>query len=148
MLDALLAYGGLLFGALLAATILPASSEAALAGLLATGAYEPAALLAVATVGNTAGAAINWLLGRCLLHLQHRRWFPLKPSQFARSRSWFQRYGAWTLLFSWVPVVGDPLTVAAGALRMRFWPFLAIVFVGKAARYVLVGGVTLWWMAA
>ncbi len=143
-MTALSAYAGLFLSALLAATILPASSEVVLATLLASRAYDPSLLLAVATVGNTLGALINWTLGRFLLHFQDRRWFPLTPAQYARAHAWFVRYGVWALLFSWLPVIGDALTVVAGALRVGLWRFLVLVMVGKAARYAAIAA-TVWW---
>ena len=143
-MTALSAYAGLFLSALLAATILPASSEVVLATLLASGAYDPPLLLAVATAGNTLGALINWTLGRFLLHFQDRRWFPLTPAQYARAHAWFVRYGVWSLLFSWLPVIGDALTVVAGALRVGLWRFLVLVAVGKAARYAAIAA-TVWW---
>jgi len=94
--------------------------------------------IAVAAAGNTAGAVVNWLLGRFLSQFSERRWYPLTQAQQQRASAWFQRFGLWSLLFAWLPVVGDPLTVVAGVLRVRFLPFLALVAVGKTARYVIV----------
>ncbi len=139
------AYVGLFLSALLAATILPASSEVVLATLLASEAYNPPLLLAVATAGNTLGSLVNWILGRFLLHFQDRRWFPLTPAQYERACAWFTRYGVWSLLFAWLPVLGDPLTVVAGALRVGLWRFLILVAIGKAARYAAIA-VTVQWV--
>jgi membrane protein YqaA with SNARE-associated domain len=146
-MDTVLVYGGLFLQALLAATILPASSEVALAALLLEGWGDPYVLLAVATVGNTAGSAINWAIGRFLLRFRDRRWFPLNATRYEKTRAWFERFGVWSLLFAWVPVVGDPLTLVAGALRVGFGRFLALVAIGKAARYAAVGAGVLWWQA-
>ena len=124
--------------AFLAATILPVSSEVVLAVIVAA---APEALwtpILVATAGNTAGAAVNWALGRFFLHYRERRWFPVSEHQLDRASRWFQRYGVWSLLFAWLPVVGDPLTLVAGLLRVRFWIFLPLVAVGKGARYVVL----------
>ena len=128
----------LFLSAFLAATILPLSSEAVLAALTATEGPDVLLLVAVATVGNTAGALINWLLGRFCLRWRDRKWFPVKPLALARATRWFQHWGSWTLLFAWLPVVGDPLTLVAGILRVNFWLFLALVAVGKAVRYFAV----------
>jgi membrane protein YqaA with SNARE-associated domain len=88
---------------------------------------------------------INWIIGRGIVRFRDRRWFPLTPEQYARAETTFNRYGRWSLLFSWVPIVGDPLTLIAGALRVRFWPFLILVTLGKAARYaVLAAGLAHW----
>ena len=138
-------YGGLFVSAFLAATILPFSSEAVLAGLhTASGGAGTATLLAVASVGNTLGSFANFLLGRLCLHWREARWFPVKAAELERATAWFRRFGAWSLLFAWVPVVGDPLTLVAGVLRVNIWLFLALVGAGKIARY----GVVLWAVSA
>lgn len=124
--------------AFLAATILPGSSEALLAALLVQRPENAATLFLAATAGNTIGAVLNWVLGRWLTRLTGRRWFPASPAWIERASGWFGRYGTWLLLFSWVPFVGDPLTVAAGLLRVRFMPFLLSVALGKAVRYAAV----------
>lgn len=123
---------------LLAATIFPAQSEAVLVGLHLTGNYSPALLIAVATCGNVLGASINWLLGRYLEHFKNRRWFPVKEAALDRAARTYQRYGVWTLLLSWIPIIGDPLTVIAGLLRTPFPLFLLLVTIGKLTRYVAV----------
>lgn len=127
-----------LFGsAFLAATILPFYSEAVLYGLARSG--EPAVpLIATATLGNTFGAVVNWLLGVYILHFQHRRWFYFKPRQIERAQRWFQRYGYWSLLFAWLPLGGDALTLIAGIMKVRLWLFLILVAVGKSLRYIFV----------
>lgn len=128
----------LFMSAFLAATILPVSSEVVLAAI-ASGAPDQIWLpIAVATLGNTAGAVVNWVLGRFCAGFIDRKWFPLTPRHYARASQWFQRYGLWSLLLAWVPVVGDPLTVVAGLLRVSFWKFLVLVALGKGARYIVV----------
>lgn len=127
---------------LAAATLLPGGSEAALVALLIDGRHPAWALVLVATTGNVLGAVINWVLGQGLRHLVGRRWFPVTAAQLVRAEAIFTRYGAWTLLFSWVPVIGDPLTVAAGTLGLRLPTFLLLVTLGKAARYAVLAGVT------
>lgn len=132
-------YVGLAVSAFLAATLLPFSSEAVLAALVAAKAPGEAwALFAVALAANTAGSCVNWVLGRFLAHWQDRPWFPVSPPRLARAESWYRRWGQWSLLFAWLPVVGDPLTVAAGVLREDFTRFVLLVGVGKAARYAAV----------
>ena len=138
-------YAGLFAGAFTAATILPFWSEAALAGLLLAG-YPPWLLLAVASAGNILGSVVNWLLGRFIEHYRDRRWFPVGEGSLARARGWYARYGRWSLLLSWAPVIGDPLTVIAGVLREPFATFLILVAIAKIARYVVVAAVTLGWM--
>lgn len=131
-----------LFGsALLAATILPFSSEVFLYALLQGEegwTVTTVLTIAVATFGNVLGACINWWLGKELLRFRHKRWFYFDDKQIARAQAWFQHYGVWTLLLSWVPVVGDPLTLIAGFLRVRFALFLLLVATGKLARYLIV----------
>ncbi|KAA6183466.1 DedA family protein [Thiohalocapsa marina] len=130
-------YLGLFAVAFLAATLLPAYSEVLFAGLLAAG-HDPLWLWAWATAGNTLGAAVNWMLGRYLLHFQHRRWFPFKPGTLGPAQRWFQRYGVWSLLLAWAPVVGDALTFIAGFMRVRFAVFLILTAAGKGIRYAMV----------
>lgn len=138
----LAAYGGLFASALVAATMLPMQSEAVLVGLLLAD-YSPALLLFVATVGNVLGALVNWLLGRGIQHFRDWRWFPASENQLARASRWYRRYGRWSLLLSWAPVIGDPLTVVAGVLREPVWSFLAIVTVAKLGRYLVLAAGTL-----
>ncbi|AUN29934.1 YqaA family protein [Niveispirillum cyanobacteriorum] len=135
------AYWSLFFLSMAAATLLPGGSEVALVALLADGTRPAWALVAVATLGNVLGSVINWVLGRGLRRFVGRRWFPVTAAQLARAEGVFTRYGAWTLLFSWVPVIGDPLTVAAGTLGVRLRIFLPLMMLGKAARYLVLAGV-------
>lgn len=137
MLD-LATYGGLFVVALAAATVLPLQSEAMLTALLLGEQGSPAALIAVASLGNILGAVLNWCLGRWIEHFRERRWFPLNSAQLARSTGWYHRYGRWSLLLSWMPVIGDPLTVVAGVLREPLWSFLLIVGIAKTMRYVVL----------
>lgn len=133
------AYLGLFATAFFAATILPAYSEVMFAGLIASG-YDPLSLWGWATAGNTLGAAVNWLLGRYLLHFQDRKWFPFKQANLHRAQSWFQRFGVWSLLFAWLPVGGDALTFIAGIMRVRFGVFFLLTGIGKGVRYAILLG--------
>ena len=133
----------LFLNAFIASTILPAASEIVLWALVAD---DPAILwpaIAVASLGNTLGAVVNWLLGRHLSGYAGRKWYPLSVERQARSVAWFKRFGTWSLLFAWLPIVGDPLTVVAGALRVPFPLFLALVAIGKTARYVIIAALAL-----
>ncbi|KAA0591931.1 membrane protein YqaA with SNARE-associated domain [Azospirillum lipoferum] len=132
------AYGSLFLVALVAATIFPAQSELLLAGLHASGNYHDGLLILVATVGNVAGSTINWALGRYLMHFQDRRWFPVSRPLVERATGWYQRFGVWSLLMAWVPVIGDPLTLVAGILRVDLRLFLLLVTIGKLGRYVVL----------
>ena len=132
------AYVGLFLAALLAATILPMQSEAVLVGLVIGGLQPVAALLLVASVGNVLGSVVNWVLGRGIARFAGRRWFPASPAALERARGWYGRFGCWSLLLSWVPVIGDPLTVVAGVLREPLWRFLLLVTVAKVGRYLVL----------
>jgi membrane protein YqaA with SNARE-associated domain len=131
-------YSGLFLSAFLAATLLPLSSEAVLAALSQAQGFDVVLLFAIATLGNTLGAVVNWALGRFCLKWRERSWFPFSTTQLERAGARFRRYGVWSLLLAWLPVVGDPLTFAAGVLRVRFLPFLVLVGLGKGARYAAV----------
>jgi len=137
------AYLGLFLSALVAATMLPMQSEVVLAGLLALGDQPVWALIAVATAGNVLGSIINWVLGRYIEHFRDRRWFPVQESQLDRFQRMYHRWGRWSLLLSWAPFVGDPLTVIAGVLREPLWSFTLIVLIAKLGRYLVVAGLTL-----
>lgn len=140
------AYAGLFMAALLAATIVPMQSEAVLVGLLLTGEYPAAGLLAVASCGNVMGAVLNWWLGRGIEHFRHRPWFPVSEPRLNQAQSWYQRYGKWSLLLSWMPMIGDPLTVVAGVMRESFWIFLLIAGSAKVLRYLALMAATFgWW---
>lgn len=135
---ALAVYAGLFAVAFVAATLLPLQSESALAALLLTHEYPLVALVAVASAGNTLGSSLNWLLGRYVERYRERRWFPVSGEALARAQRWYQRHGHWSLLLSWMPLVGDPLTVAAGVLREPFARFVVLVAFAKTARYVVL----------
>jgi membrane protein YqaA with SNARE-associated domain len=128
-------YVGLFLNAFLAATMLPAMSEVAVVAMARSERFDPATVWLVATTANTLGSCVNWGLGRFLLQFRDRRWFPFSARQIDRASGWYNRHGLWSLLFAWVPIVGDPLTFIAGALRVRFRAFLLLVGAGKATRY-------------
>lgn len=127
-------------GSLLASTILPGGVEVLLYAMLESGAYASLPLLATATIGNTIGGLVTFCLG-ALLHRalgaarygrQLKKYFRLQPAALARVRRW----GAPCLLFSWMPLLGDPLCLAAGYLRLAFWPSALMIFTGKFLRYL------------
>jgi len=122
----------------LAATILPFSSELTLAGLISTSNYDNLLLLIVASFGNVLGSAVNWALGFYSRNFTTKKWFPFKEIQIEKSSKWFTKFGKWSLLFAWVPFVGDPLTLVAGLLRVRFLDFIILVAIGKVSRYLVV----------
>lgn len=137
------ACAALFLAAFVAATVLPAQSEAVLVGLLVAGEHPALALVIVAGIGNVLGSLVNYALGRAALRIQDRRWFPASPASLARARAWYARYGRWSLLLSWAPFIGDPLTVAAGVMREPLLSFLALVTIAKFTRYAILAGVTL-----
>lgn len=138
-------YAALFLSALASATLLPGSSEVALLGLLAAGQGEPLLLVAAATAGNVLGSLANWALGRYGARLRHHPRLAIQAGTYDRATAWFGRYGVWCLLLSWVPVMGDALTLAAGLLGVRAGPFLLLVTIGKAGRYLALLAAFQWW---
>jgi membrane protein YqaA with SNARE-associated domain len=136
-------YLGLFVAAFGAATLLPLQSEAVLVGLLLAGKHSTFGLLLMAIVGNVLGSVVNWLLGRSVERWRHKRWFPVNDSQLQRAQRGYHRYGRWSLLLSWMPIIGDPLTLIAGVMREPLWSFLLIVLLAKASRYLLLAALTL-----
>lgn len=140
-MESLASLAGMAAAAFIAATLLPAQSEAVFVGLLAAGRVDPLALFLVATVANTAGSAVNWWIGRLVAGGGIER-LPARirpdPARLKQAEGWFGRFGWPSLLFAWLPVVGDPLTLAAGMLRFPFRNFLLLVLAGKSARYALL----------
>ena len=131
-------YLSLFFISFLAATILPFSSELTLAGLISTSNYDNLLLLVFASFGNVLGSVFNWGLGFYARNLTIKKWFPFKETQIERSSKWFSKFGKWSLLFAWVPIVGDTLTFVAGLLRVRFLDFIILVAIGKVSRYLII----------
>jgi len=139
-------YLGLFLSTLLAATIIPFSSEVLLGAMEASNTFNTLVLFGVASIGNTLGSVVNWTLGRFCLHWQNRRWFPFKSNNLEHASHWFNRYGKWSLLLAWVPIIGDPLTFVAGVLRVSFPFFLILVAISKASRYLIILGlVNIYW---
>jgi membrane protein YqaA with SNARE-associated domain len=141
-MEVVAAYFGLFLAAFAAATILPAQSEAALVAMLLAG-FEPWLTVLVASIGNVLGSALNWVLGRFIERWRDRAWFPVSADALEKAQGWYRRYGKWSLLLSWVPIIGDPLTVAAGVMREPFAVFVAIVAFAKIARYCVLALATL-----
>lgn len=139
----LAAYAGLFAISLIAATILPAQSEAGLVALILSGQYSTLLLIVVASVGNVLGSLVNWLLGIGIERFRHRRWFPVGEVALNRAQRWYRRYGKWSLLASWLPIVGDPITVVAGVMREPLPVFLLLVTIAKTARYAVLAVITL-----
>ena len=133
----LAACASLFTAAFAAASLLPAQSEALLLLFIQQG-HPVGWLLLAASLGNVLGSVLNWWTGRWIDHFRHRRWFPASPEQLARAERWYARWGHWSLLLSWLPVVGDPLTLIAGVLREPLWRFVLVVGIAKTGRYLVV----------
>ena len=95
-------------------------------------------LVGTASLGNILGSVLNWLLGYYLLKYSSKKWFPFKQNQIDQASNWFKQFGFWSLLFAWVPIIGDPLTLVAGILRVKFSIFLVLVSIGKISRYFFI----------
>ena len=134
----LFSYFQLLIISFLAATILPFSSEVVLTTMYLSNSFETYFLLIFASTGNILGSMTNWYLGKKISIFQNRKWFPVSPAQLNRSQKYFQKYGLWSLLLAWVPVIGDPLTLLAGVLKVRFGIFFILVSISKISRYVFI----------
>ncbi|MCP4020689.1 MAG: DedA family protein [Desulfobacteraceae bacterium] len=130
-------YWGLLAASFLAATVLPFSSEVILGTLLLNG-YSPVSLVFIATIGNVAGAVVNYVLGVAGAVVVLKKIFRVSQQDLTGAQRRFVKYGMPCLIFSWLPVIGDPLTVMAGLLRVNFFGFLILVTIGKLLRYVAV----------
>jgi membrane protein YqaA with SNARE-associated domain len=139
-------YGALFAASFLSATIFPFQSEAVLFGMLLAEHYPWWLLIGLASIGNILGSVVNWFLGRSLAHFEGRRWFPVKRDQLAKAEGWYHRYGRWTLLLSWTPIIGDPLTIVAGVMRERLPVFILLVALAKTGRYLAVGALSLGWI--
>lgn len=137
-----LGYIGLFIVAFLAATILPLSSELVLTALLLNG-LSPELLVIVATVGNVLGSLTNYGLGYWASKTVIQKWLRMTESEFVRAEDRFKKYGIVALLFAWIPIIGDPLTVMAGILRIRLLWFLILVTLGKCLRYYILATVIL-----
>ena len=85
-------------------------------------------------------------MGRFIEHYRHKRWFPVSEEKLEKTQQAYHRFGRWSLLLSWVPIIGDPLTLVAGVMRAPLWSFLLIVSLAKTGRYLMVMALTLGWM--
>lgn len=135
-------YFGLFVAAFLAATILPLSSEVVLSTLLLSG-LSPTALITIATIGNVLGSLTNYALGYWASLEVVKKWLKMSEEDFVRAEQRFVKYGLFSLCFAWVPIIGDPLTVIAGTLRIRLLWFVILVSAGKLIRYIVISYVVL-----
>lgn len=121
-----------------AATLLPLQSEAVLLGLLVQGKQSAVLLIAVASLGNILGSCVNWYLGLKIEHYKNKKWFPVSADKMLKAQKTYQKYGCWSLLLSWVPIIGDPITLIAGLLKENLVRFLLMVSIAKIGRYLFV----------
>ena len=128
----------LFLSAFLAATLIPAQSELGLGYLVINTDYSMVLLVTVASLGNTTGATINWFLGRGVARSVLRLEKIHASTRYSTIINWYKKYGQWTLLFSWVPFIGDPITVIAGIFKVPLKTFLLIVALAKTSRYILI----------
>ena len=134
----LISYFQLFIISFLAATILPLSSELVLSTMLLIDSFNKYLLLVVASFGNILGSSVNWYLGKKILIFKDMKWFPANERQIAKGEIYFKKYGIWSLLLAWVPIIGDPLTILAGILRVKFFTFLLLISISKISRYIFL----------
>ncbi len=134
----LMLYITLFFSAFVSATLLPSSSEVVLVTMISQAKANLWLLWLAATSGNVLGSCVNYWLGTHVLRFKHKKWFPVSAKELEKAQSQFKKYGVYSLLFAWLPIVGDPLTVIGGIFKVRFSLFLLLVSIGKGARYLAV----------
>ena len=120
------------------ATIVPFGSEMYFATLLSLNNYNNLLLLTAASIGNVLGSVFNWVCGYYVNYFIKKPWFPIKQDKIVKGTEIFNKYGKWSLLLSWVPFIGDPITFVAGTLRFSLVPFLILVSIGKVGRYLII----------
>jgi len=131
-------YTSLLISSFLSSTLLPGHSELTLTAFILLKKYSIIYLIFFASVGNILGSILNWCMGYYLTNLKNKKWFHINTLQLTRASTWFLKYGKWTLFFSWVPIIGDPLTIIAGIFRVPIYTFILIVSISKIMRYFFV----------
>ena len=126
------------------ATIIPFGSEMYFATLLSLGKYNSFLLLVSASIGNVLGSVFNWGCGYYVNYFIKKPWFPISENKIQKGTEIFYKYGKWSLLLSWVPFIGDPITFVAGTLRYSLIPFVILVSIGKVGRYLVIYFSILW----
>lgn len=121
-----------------AATLLPLQSEALLVALLYQQDVSAWLLILVASFGNILGSCVNWWLGLKVEQFKNKKWFPVSDQNLMKAQKIYHHYGYWSLLLSWTPVIGDPITLIAGLMKENFWRFLLIVSIAKTGRYLFI----------
>lgn len=133
----MLSYFLLFLSAFGAATLLPLQSEAVLAALLLKNQHSAFLLILIATFGNVLGSCINWWLGLKIEQFKHKKWFPVSEKRLEQAQRFYHKYGFYSLLLSWTPVIGDPITLVAGLFKKIFGA-LFMVLIAKAGRYIFI----------
>ena len=136
-------YITLFVSSFISSTILPGHSELTLTGFIFLNKFSVFNLILIASLGNILGSILNWYLGFYLIKFKKKKWFPINKLQLEKTSLWFVTYGKWTLFLSWVPFIGDPLTVVAGVLRVPIITFVIIVSISKILRYVFISLIAL-----
>ena len=136
------AFIALFLSAFLAATLIPAQSELGLAYLIINTDYSMVLLITIASLGNTTGATLNWFIGRGFAASVGRSEKIKTSMRYLTMMSWYKKYGQWTLLLSWAPFIGDPITVIAGIFKVSLKTFLLIVALAKTTRYIFIATFT------
>ena len=136
-------YFTLFTSSFVSSTVLPGHSELTLTAFIFLNKFSITNLVLIASIGNILGSILNWYLGFYFVKFKQKKWFPISHSQLEKSSLWFTNYGKWTLFLSWVPFIGDPLTVVAGILRIPIITFLIIVSISKILRYVFISLIAL-----
>ena len=142
-MNSLEAYISLFISSFLSSTILPGHSEITLTTLILLEKYSQFLLIFFASLGNILGSIINWYLGFYITKFINKSWFPFTKEQLNKVSLWYLKYGKWSLLFSWVPFIGDPLTIVAGMFRVPLVIFIIIVSISKILRYIFVAYIAL-----
>jgi len=132
---------GMFAVAFVAATLVPFQSEVIFVALQLADSVPLWLLITVASIGNTAGALVNYVIGVGLTRFESKRWFPFSPAQMARTEAWFGRWGVWILLVCWAPG-GDVMTLVAGVMRTPIWLFIMLVAIAKTSRYIVLALIT------
>ena len=134
-------YLTLFISAFAAATILPAQSDALRAYQVSLNPSHAVQLITVATIGNVLGSIVNWWLGRLAENVKNKSWFSVSEDKFLQGEQYYRKYGRFSLLLSWVPFIGDPITIMAGIMREPLWSFVILVTIAKCSRYLFVVGI-------
>ena len=134
---------GLFLSSFLSATILPGQSEIALTSLIILNNHSLSFLVFIASLGNVLGSLLNWFIGCKLERFKKKNWFPVTELQLKKASNWYHKYGKWSLLLSWIPFIGDPITIVAGIFRVSIMHFILIVSFAKTMRYVFIAFIAL-----